>query len=125
MINRSWLRRLRLLSLVVGALLSPACSAVGVLIAEEDGGGQSATPFEIGDTAMVVQGTSFASSVDSNHVRVPTPDGATEGSLFIMVSATRTNIELFISLRTRMHDCQDFASHLPFVLFCFHAAYRR
>lgn len=96
--NRSWsclhLRLLRLLSLV-GALLSPACLA-GVLIAEEDGDGQTSQSFEIGDTAMVVQGTSFASSVDSNHVRVPTPDGATEGSLFIMVSATRTNVELFL-----------------------------
>ena len=89
----AWLRLLRLL--LLGALLSPACFA-GV-IAEEDGGGavggssvaaaeSASTPFEIGDTAMVVQGTSFVSSVDSNHVRVPTPDGATEGSLFIMVS---------------------------------------
>ena len=86
--NRSWLcsRLLRILSLV-GALLSPACLA-GVPIAEEDGGGQSATPFEIGDTAMVVQGTSFASTVDSSHARVPTPDGAIEGSLFVMVSVT-------------------------------------
>ena len=73
-------RLLRILSLV-GALLSPACLA-GVPIAEEDGGGQSATPFEIGDNAMVVPGTSFASTVDSSHARVPTPDGAIEGSLF-------------------------------------------
>ena len=89
----AWLRLLRLL--LLGALLSPACCFAGV-IAEEDGGGavdgssvaaaESATPFEIGDTAMVVQGTSFVSSVDSSHARVPTPDGATEGSLFIMVS---------------------------------------
>ena len=100
------LRLLRLLSLIVGALLSPACLA-GVPIAEDDGGGQSAImPFEIGDTAMVVQGTSFASSVASNHVRVPTPKGATEGSLFIMVSSTNTrNVELYMSLC--MYDCQD------------------
>ena len=118
------LRLLRLLSLV-GALLSPACLA-GVPIAEEDGGGQSAImPFEIGDTAMVVQGTSFASSVASNHVRVPTPEGATEGSLFIMVSSTNTrNVELCMSLC--MYDCQDLLClTLSFTSLCFRAAHWR
>jgi len=65
-------RLLLLLLLVIAGPLSPACLA-GV-ITEDDGG------------TMVVQGTSFVSSVDSGHARVPTPEGATAGSLFIMVS---------------------------------------
>ena len=67
-------RLLLLLLLVIAGPLSPACLA-GV-IAEDDGGG----------IEVAVQGTSFVSSVDSGHARVPTPEGATAGSLFIMVS---------------------------------------
>ena len=78
-VHGGWPRLLLLLILVIAGLLSPACLAGA--IAEEDGGG-----IENGGTTMAVQGTSFVSSVDSGHARVPTPEGATAGSLHIMVS---------------------------------------
>ena len=74
-----WPRLLLLLLHVIAGLLAPACLA-GV-VAEDNGGG-----IEDGGATMAVQGTSFVSSVDSSHARVPTPEGATAGSLFIMVS---------------------------------------
>ena len=86
-------RLLLLLLLVVSGLLSPACLA-GV-IAEDDGGG-----IEDGGTTMAVQGTSFVSSVDSGHARVPAPEGATAGSLFIMVSRIIVQVYTYVSKRS-------------------------
>lgn len=100
------------LLLLLAAIYSPSPCLVGAQIVEENGGGggdvdpgfgvdstdddgtitaagpvRQVEPYQVHVGDIVVEGTTFASAINSLDVRVPVPDGTTPEAFTIMVSA--------------------------------------
>ena len=69
--------------------VNPDFGAVNATVAADNGPGtadgplRQVQPYEIGD--IVVEGTTFASAINYNDVRIPVPDGTTPGDFTVMV----------------------------------------